>query len=84
MKNKNYVGIIEPDNGVSYVTSMDGVTKTAMWEAGQAALPMTKSRAEDLYFGLRCNGYKSVIITMPNYEEPCNPADQEEASHDPD
>ena len=77
MKNKNYVGIIEPDNSVSYVTSMDDVTKTAMWEAGKAALRMTKIRAEDLYFGLRCNGYKAVIITMPNYEEPCNPADRE-------
>ena len=77
MKNKNYVGIIEPDNGVSYVTSMDGVTKTAMREAGKAALPMTKSRAEDLYVGLRCNGYKAVVITMPNYEKPRNPADRE-------
>ena len=71
MKNKTYVGIM-CENNVRYVTHVDLRTKSALWEAGKPAFPMYRTNAESLYFGLRCNGYKAVIITMPEYEMPVN------------
>ena len=71
MKNKTYVAI-EYKNNLRYVTKVDNATKSALWQAGKAALPMNKTNAENLYFGLRCNGFKAVIVTMPDYEEPKN------------
>lgn len=71
MKNKTYVGII-CDNNVRYVTHVDLRTKTALWQDGKPAQAMSKTNADNLYFGLRCNGYRAVIITMPEYEEPVN------------
>lgn len=73
MKNKTYVGVMM-ENSVRYVTHMDARVKQAFWADGKPAKPMSKSAADNLYFGLRCNGYRAVIITMPDYEEPSNPA----------
>lgn len=71
MKNKTYVGVM-CGNQVKYVTHVDLRTRTALWEDGKPAQAMAKTNAENLYFGLRCNGFKAVIITMPDYEEPEN------------
>lgn len=75
MKNKNYVALML-GNSVRYITDMDRRAKTALWSPGKPALAMSRSSAEDLYFGLRCNGYKAVVITMPDYEEPTNPGEE--------
>ena len=78
MKNKTYVGLMM-GNEVRYVTHMDARVKQAFWADGKPALAMSKTAADNLFFGLRCNGYKAVIITMPEYEEPVNPAKGEPA-----
>lgn len=75
MKNKNYVALML-DNSVRYITHVDNSDKTALWSPEKPALAMSRSSAEDLYFGLRCNGYKAVVITMPSYEEPRNPGEE--------
>lgn len=73
MKNKTYVAII--DQGVTrFVTKVDGIGRAAYWMDGKKAVPLSKAAAENLYFGLRCNGYKACIVTMPDYEEPVNPS----------
>lgn len=76
MKNKFYVGLMM-DNSVRFITECDHIHRTAEWEMGKPALAMSKSRAEDLFLGLRCNGFKAVTIAMPDYEKPCNPAEEE-------
>ena len=78
MKNKFYVALMM-DNSVRYVTETDWASREAKWEDGKPALPMTKCRAESLYLGLRCNGFKAVTIAMPDYEQPCNPAEEDGA-----
>ena len=78
MKNKTYVALIYPvDNSLTFVTHVDSHDHSALWEAGKPALAMSKTVAEDVYFGLRLNGYKANILTMPAYEEPRNPAKEE-------
>lgn len=76
MKNKTYVavemGTTEHETQIKYVTQIDNNTKAAWWKSDAPALAMSKSNAENLYFGLRCNGYKAMIITLPDYEEPHN------------
>lgn len=71
MNNKTYVGIVD-GNYLRYVTHVDLRTKTALWQEGKPAQAMSKTNADNLYFGLRCNGYRAVILTMPAYEEPVN------------
>lgn len=76
MKNKYYVGLMH-ENSIRYVTEMDTIRRDAKWEAGKPAVPMSKARAVDLFLGLRCNGYKAVTVAMPDYEQPCNPAEED-------
>ena len=71
MKNKTFVAIFDVDK-IRYVTEYDNANKQAWWANGKPALAMSKSTAENLYFGLRCNGYRACIITMPDYETPYN------------
>ena len=74
MQNKTYVALIYPvDNSLTYVTHVDSRDHTALWESGKPAVALDQRSAEDLYFGLRCNGYKALIVTLPAYEEPRNP-----------
>ena len=73
MKYNNYVALIQSNNRVKYVTKVNHETKTAHWKDGEAALKMTKTAAEDLVFGLTCNGFQAVIIRTPDFMEPCNP-----------
>ena len=72
MKNKFYVALLE-GNSIRFVTFVDWANRDARWEEGKQAIAMSKGRAENLYLGLRCNGYKAVTIAMPDYEEPRNP-----------
>lgn len=76
MKNKHYVGLML-DCSVRYVTQVDWMDKSALWESDKPALALPYSHAKDLLYGLRSNGFKAVIITMPDYEQPCNPAKEE-------
>ena len=71
MKNKTYVGVLY-GNDIRFVTHVDLRTKSALWQAGKPAYAMYRTNAESLYFGLRCNGYPAVIVTMPEYERPVN------------
>lgn len=71
MESKTYVGLLY--NGrIQYVTHMDARTREAYWRDGYPAKPLSRSAAENLYTGLRYNGFKAVVITMPAYEEPRN------------
>lgn len=76
MKYKYYVGILLGDR-IRYVTSVDNASKLAKWQDGEAAKPMTLTGAKDLIYGLRCNCFNAVIITMPDYEKPCNPGKED-------
>lgn len=71
LKWKYYVGIIESRH-VSYVTEVDYTNKTSKWESGKRAKPMTIHEAENLVFGLCCNGYPATILKMPEFMEPAN------------
>lgn len=71
MKNKTYVGLML-NNHIKYVTHIDHRTRTALWEDGKPALALNTDIAYSLYTGLRCNGFKAVVVKMPDYEEPAN------------
>lgn len=71
MKWKYYVGIIN-SRKVSYVTEVDYKTKSALWKDGERAKPMLMHQAEDLVFGLCCNGYPATVLKMPEFMEPAN------------
>ena len=77
MKYKHYVGIIQSEGSIRYVTACSNSTKIAHWKDGEKALPMTLTAAKDLAFGLRCNCCNAVVITAPDYETLCNPAKEE-------
>lgn len=67
-----YVGIMSGVR-VQYITRVVNSSREAWWEDGKPAMAMSKTHAEDVYNGLRCNGYKAVMIKMPGYELPENP-----------
>lgn len=71
MKNKTYVGLMI-GNYIKYVTHIDHRTRSALWEDGKPALALNTSIAYDLYTGLRYNGFKAVLVKLPDYEEPVN------------
>ena len=71
MKYKYYVGIIN-SRKVSYVTGIDYSTKSAKWTSGERAKAMGMHEAENLVFGLCCNGYPATILKMPDFMEPAN------------
>jgi hypothetical protein len=77
MKYKYYVGIIQSEGSIRYVTACSHSTKIAHWKDGEKALPMTLTGAKDLVFGLRCNCYNAVVITAPKYETLFNPTKDE-------
>lgn len=68
-----YVGIIHTGNVVKYVTKINGVNKVAMWEDGKEAMKLSAHAAEDLVFGLSCNGFQAVVVKAPNHLELSNP-----------
>ena len=71
MKYKYYVGIIN-SRKVSYVTAIHNSTRTAEWAEGERAKPMGMHEAENLVFGLCCNGYPATVLKMPDFMEPAN------------
>lgn len=77
MKFKTYVGILDKPGRISYVTKVVNATKTASWSAGQRAKAMSQSTARDLVWALRCNGYPAAVITLPDFEEPRNPWEED-------
>ena len=74
--NKHYVGILV-GNQIHYITKIDNRTHSAEWEPGKSARSMSRQTAEDVAFGLRCNGHSSVVIKLPDYERPFNPCEED-------
>lgn len=69
-KNYYYV-LVFTDNGPVYLTSANNSSRYACWDRTEAPKALSKSYAEDVVFGLRCNGYRAVLVTT-KYEE-CQP-----------
>lgn len=81
MKYKNIVAILfgkGDDIVVRFVTSIDRSSKTFRYEAGEEAKTFTKGEAEDLVYGLVCNGYMATIMRVPEHYELRNPEDRGE------
>ena len=65
-KKKNYYYVLVFTNGGPvYVTSVDYSNKTARWDKSEEPLEFSKSEAESLCFGLRCNFTSAVVVVMP-------------------
>lgn len=73
MKYTYYVAIINrTDNHLMFVTEIMSQTKVAKWEDGKPAKKFTKTTADDLMFGLICNGYDAVVIKAAKHLELSN------------
>lgn len=62
-----YVAILHDDNSIEYVTRIDNSTKTFYCEKGKSALKLTKTRAEDLMFGMVANCCTAAVIKVPDF-----------------
>lgn len=61
--NKSYYYVLVFTNGGPvYVTSQDYATKTSYWDKSKEPKLFTMHTADDLVFGLRCNGYQAVTV----------------------
>lgn len=60
-KNYYYV-LVFTEAGPVYVTSVSWKDKTSYWNNKEKPMLMTKSMAQDLMFGLSCNGYHAVLV----------------------
>ena len=68
-KKKNYYYVLVfADDGPAYVTSVIYAERSARWDKNETPKEFSKYDAEDLVFGLRCNGYRAVLVTT-KYEE---------------
>lgn len=72
MKYTHYVAWIDCDNQLHFVTKID--TKTKSWFAmkGEKAMRFSKTAADDLMFGMRCNGITAVVVKAPDFAEYIN------------
>lgn len=71
-KTKNYYYVLVfTDEGPVYLTSANNSSRYACWDKEEEPLALSKSYAEDVVFGLRCNGYRAVLVAT-KYEE-CQP-----------
>lgn len=77
MKYTYYVAILHDDNSLEYVTRVDNSTKTFYCEKGKPALKLTKTRAEDLMFGMVANFCTAAVIKTPDFYELRNEDDSE-------
>lgn len=68
LKNYYYV-LVFTDEGPVYVTSVNNATKYARWDKDETPTALPKYYAEDLVFGLRCNGYTAVLVTTKDEQE---------------
>lgn len=64
-KETYYYVLVFTQSGPIYVTSQDYATKTAFWEKDKEPKLFTMHTAEDLTFGLRCNGHQAVTVKSP-------------------
>ena len=64
-----YVGILTPENGLKFVTSMEWSPKVCEWKSGGSAKAMDKATAIQLQMGLLCDGYTALVIEAPDYLE---------------
>lgn len=70
MKYVYHVAIIDPaTNRLTYVTEINNATKVALWEFEKPAKRFLKMAADDLVFGLICNGYNAVVVKCPAHYE---------------
>lgn len=70
MKYVYHVAIIDPNtNHLTYVTSVNNQTRVAVWEFGKPAKRFLKMVADDLLFGLICNGHNAVVVKCPAHYE---------------
>lgn len=67
LKYTYYVAILHDDNSLEYVTRIDNSTKMFFCEKGKPALKMTKTRADDLMFGMVANMRTAVVIKTPDF-----------------
>ncbi len=66
-KNYYYV-LVFTESGPVYLTSANNSSRYACWDREAEPIALSKSYAEDVVFGLRCNGYRAVMVTT-KYEE---------------
>ena len=64
-KKNHYYVLVFTDDGPVYVTSVQYADKTARWDKDKAPMEFSKSEAESLVFGLRCNWYNAVVVYLP-------------------
>lgn len=62
LKYHNYVGVMDDESGMRFVTNIDYQTKHATWSEG-TPLKMTISQAKDLVHGLILNGFRAFVCT---------------------
>lgn len=67
-KNHYYV-LVFTGHGPVYVTDIDYSNKTARWNKSDKPKEFSKSEAENLCFGLRCNFTSAVVVYMPTEVE---------------
>ena len=51
--------------GPVYVTSIDYKNKMSRWDKSKPPKRFTMHGADDLVFGLRCNGFQAVTVKAP-------------------
>lgn len=59
---KYYYVVVHTDNQLKFVTDIDYETKTCRWSKDGVPLKLTKTRAEDIAFGLFVNFFAAFII----------------------
>ena len=64
-KKNHYYVLVFAENGPAYVTSVNYANRSARWDKGEAPKEFSKSNAEDLVFGLRCNFHNAVVVYLP-------------------
>ena len=65
-KKKNYYYVLVfANDGPAYVTSVDYRERSARWEKDKAPKAFTRTDAENLVFGLRCNWHNAVVVHLP-------------------
>ena len=79
MKYTYYVAILHDDNSIEYVTRIYNSTKTFYCEKGKPALKLTKTRADDLMFGMVANCCTAAVIKTPDFYELRNEEPQSKA-----
>lgn len=64
-KKNHYYVLVFANDGPAYVTSVNYADRSARWEKDKAPKEFSKSDAESLVFGLRCNWFNAVVVYLP-------------------